>query len=138
MALEPAILSHTKTNVPLAANRVGWLTMGQGTAKPYVVLRVVSKNFVHAMGGNVSGLTQTRVQFSVFSDDYADVKGVVEEIKKAYRKYIEGDSTKKMGSAEWVQATLLENEIDFYEPDTGLHHTALDVIFWHVEVDAVI
>jgi len=40
-----------------------------------------------------------------------------------------------MGGQQWVQSTLLTNEIDMYEDDTNLYHTALDITFFHVEVD---
>jgi len=85
------------------------------------------------MGGD-SGLTKTKIQFSVFGDEYGAVKGVAEDLKKAYRNYTKGDGT-LMGGAHWVQATLLGNEIDLYEGDTNTYHTPLDITFWHKEVD---
>ncbi len=142
MALEPAILTYTKAEITAVSSRVYAITAPQGTARPYIVFSVISNVFSHAMGGD-SGLMQTRVQFSVYGDTYASVKGVVEDLKAAYRNYIQGAdlAASYMGADEdgegghWVQTTLLTNEIDFYEEDTGLYHTALDVFFWHREVD---
>jgi len=128
--LEPAILAYTKTQV---SQRTYAIKAPNGVAMPYIVFSVVSGNFVHSMGGD-SGLTETRVQFSVFGDEYGAVKGVAEDLKKAYRNYMEGGG-KLMGGAQWVQSTLLTNEIDMYEDGTNLFHTALDIIFFHVEVD---
>ena len=130
MALEPAILAYTKAQV---SQRTYAIKAPNGVAMPYIVFSVVSGNFVHSMGGD-SGLTETRVQFSVFGDEYGAVKGVAEDLKKAYRNYMEGGG-KLMGGAQWVQSTLLTNEIDMYEDGTNLFHTALDIIFFHVEVD---
>ena len=133
MALEPAILTHTKAQVTSVSNRVYGLHGPIGVAKPYIVFNVVSGGFIHSMGGD-SGLTETKIQFSVFGDEYANVKGVVEDLKKTYRNYIEGGGA-LMSGEQWVQSTLLGNEVDMYEDDTNLYHTALDITFWHVEVD---
>lgn len=140
MALIPALFTHTKENVPSVSNRVYGVIAPQGVTKPYIVFQVISNNFSHAMGGD-DGLTQTRVQFSVWGSGYGQVKGVAEEIKAAYRNYIEGDSGEKMGADEegagghWVQTALLEDETDVYEQDTGLYGVQLDIFFWHREED---
>lgn len=130
--LEPAILIYTKAQVALVSNRVYGVIAPQGATKPYIVFNVVSQNYSHAMGGD-DGLTETRVQFSTYGTTYASVKGVVEQLKAAYRNYIQGNSTIQMGNQQWVHTTLLANEIDLYEEDTGLYHTAVDIIFWHKE-----
>ena len=132
MALEKAILGYTKTQVPSVSDRVYALYAPQGTSKPYLVFTVVSNNFIHSLGED-SGLCETRVQFSVFGDGYAGVKGVVDELKAAYRNYVEGQKTTEMSNEHWVQVTLLNAEVDMYEEDTGLFHTSLDVVFWHME-----
>ena len=133
MALEPAILTYTKAQVLSVSNRVYGVKSPIGVANPYIVFTVVSGDFVHSMGGD-SGLSETIVQFSVFGDGYGVVKTVVEDLKRTYRNYIEGGGS-LMGSEQWVQSTLLTNEVDMYEDDTNLYHTALDITFWHVEVD---
>ena len=133
MALEVAIAAYTAAQVTAINNRIYALDAPVGVATPYVVFNVVSGGFVHSMGGD-SGLTETRVQFSVYDKNYATVKGVIEDLKKTYRNYAKGDGT-KMGNAQWVQATLLTNETDMYEDNTNLFHTALDIIFFHMEVD---
>jgi len=133
MSLEGAILTYTKAQVLSVSNRVYGVKAPIGVATPYIVFNVVSGGFVHSMGGD-SGLAETRVQFSVFGDGYGVVKTVVEDLKKTYRNYIEGGGA-LMGGAQWVQSTLLGNETDMYEDDTNLYHTALDITFWHVEVD---
>jgi len=136
MALEKAIYQHTKDEV---TPRTYAIRAPAGVEKPYIVFNVVSISSVHAMGGD-SGLTETRVQFSVYGDGYGEVKGVIENLKSAYRNYIEGNQETKMGADEegigghWVQSTLIANEVDMYENDTGLYHTLLDVFFWHMEV----
>ena len=139
MSLEIALFNKLK-DVNLVSNRVYAVKAPQGVTKPYIVFQVISNNFSHAMGGD-DGLAQTRVQFSVWGSGYGQVKGVAEELKAAYRNYIEGDSGEKMGMASdgtgghWVQTALLDDETDTYENDTGLYGTHLDIIFWHREVD---
>jgi len=128
--LEPGILEYTKTQV---SQRTYAIKAPNGVAMPYIVFFVVSNNFTHSMGGD-SGLSETKVQFSVFGDRYDQVKGNVEKIKKTFRNYIEGGGA-LMGGQHWVQSTLIDNEVDMYEDGTNLYHTALDVIFFHVEVD---
>ena len=133
MSLEGAISAYTKAQVLSVNNRVYAIKAPVGVANPYIVFSVISGNFIHSMGGD-SGLTETRVQFSVFGDEYGVVKTVVEDLKRTYRNYIESGGA-LMGSAQWVQSTLLTNEVDMYEDDTNLYHTVLDIMFWHVEVD---
>jgi len=130
VALETAILAYTKAQV---SQRTYAIKAPNGVAMPYIVFSVVSNNFIHVMGGD-SGLSETRVQFSVFGDRYDQVKGDVEKLKKTYRNYIEGGGA-LMGGTEWVQSTLLGNETDIYEDATDLFHTALDITFWHMEGD---
>lgn len=138
--LEPALFNFTKEEVPSVSDRVYAVFAPQTVTKPYIVFQVISNNFSHAMGGD-DGLARTRVQFSVWGTGYGQVKGVVEELKAAYRNYIEGDSDKKMGmdaqgdGGHWVQTALLEDETDVYEQDTGLYGVHLDIIFWHKEED---
>ena len=132
MALEPAVLGYTKTNVTGVSDRVYALKAPQGVTKPYIVFSIISSNFVHSMPDD-SGLTESRVQFDVFGDGYATVKGITESIKSTYRNYTQGVGTipNYMAGQEWVQATLLMNETDQYEDDTGVYHTAIDIMFWH-------
>ena len=134
MALEKAIFDYTKEQVESVGNRVYAVAAPQVVASPYIVFTVISNNFVNSIGGD-SGLCEARVQFSVWGAEYKEVKPVVEKLKAAYRKYVEGDSSEKMKKQQWVQATILNNETDSYEDETRLYHTALDVIFWHVEED---
>ena len=132
MALEPAVLGYTKSEVTGVSDRVYALKAPQGATKPYIVFRIVSSNFVHSMPDD-SGLTESRVQFDVFADGYAVVKGITESLKSTYRNYTQGTdvAAQHMSGEEWVQATLLANETDQYEDDTGVYHTAIDVMFWH-------
>ncbi len=128
----------TKTDKDYSVSRVYAIAAPQTVDKPYIVFTAISKNFSHSMGGD-DGLCRTRVQFSVWGNGYESVKGVVEELRSAYRNYIEGDSSEKMGMDEegdgghWVQTTLLDNEVDRYEDDTRLYNSVLDVLFWHRE-----
>jgi len=133
MALETAVVVYTKAQVTGVSNRVYALKAPQGATEPYITFRVISNNFIHSVTD--SGLAESRVQFDVFGATYASVKGIVVSLKTAYRNYVQGAnvSASYMGSSEWVQATLLENETDFYEDDTGKFHTSLDITFWHVE-----
>ena len=133
MALEPAILAYTKAQVTSVSNRVYALKAPQGVAEPYIVFFVVSNNFVHSVVD--SGLTETSVQFNVVGPDYAGVKAVIESLKSTYRNYIQGADVEAnyMGTKQWVQATLIENESDYYIEDIGKFNSTLDVIFWHKE-----
>lgn len=132
MALEPAILSYTKSQVTGVSNRVYAVKAPQDVSKPYIVFNVVSNNFVADFGQDY-GLNQTRVQFNVYGTGYASVKGIVESLKSTYRNYISGVESVKMANIQWVQATEPISEIDLYEDNIDLYHTALDVFFWHKE-----
>jgi len=135
MPLEAAILNYTKAQVTSVNNRVYGVVAPNGVGTPYIRFITMTPDFIHSMGDD-SGLAMSRIQFSVFGAGYGEVKGVIEDLKKAYRNYRESDPTIKMGGEHWVQATLLDSQgDDRYEDDTGLYHTPIDVLFWHVEVD---
>ncbi len=106
----------------------------QGTDTPYIVYQRISTVFVNSLGGD-SGLAQAVVQFSVYGYDYDGVKSAVSDLKAIFRDYIQGDSDEEMGDALWVQTSILGNERDFYEHDTKLYHSVLEVRFWYVEED---
>lgn len=134
MALEIALLAYTKAQVTVVSNRVYALKAPQGVTEPYIVFNVISKNFIHSMDTD-SGLTESVVRFSAVGATYKSAKETAEAIKTAYRNYVQGKDLfgSYMGSSEWVQATLLSGEADFYEVDTGRFYVDLDVIFWHKE-----
>jgi len=135
MSLEAAILAYTKAQVISVNNRVYGVRAPNGVGTPYIRFITMTPEFVHSMGDD-SGLVMSRIQFSVFGDEYGEVKGVIEDLKKAYRNYKESDPTVKMGGQHWVQATLLANQgDDRYEDATSLYHTPLDVFVWNMEVD---
>lgn len=134
MAIESAIFKYTKDNITLVDNRVHAVLAPKKSPTPYLVYNIVSNNFNHAMGGD-DGLCQTTIQFNVYGKEYEEVKEVIEQIKKTYRNYIQGDPTEKMSNESWVQATLLNNEMDMYEDETNLYHSVLGITFWHKEED---
>ncbi len=142
MALYPAILKHSKEHITLVANKVySRDEVPNKIAAPYLTFQKISSEFVHSMGGD-SGLTKTRIQFNCHGVSRETVEKIAGQVKATYRNYTQGSEEDKMGADEdgegghWVQTTMIAGEIDLgREEDKVIRVTAVDVFFWHREVD---
>lgn len=101
----------------------------QGTAFPALTCQKISGPRVASKDGP-AGLAHPRMQVSCWAKSYADAKAVAEQVRLA----LEGFSG-IMGGAGGIKVdiTLLENEVDFYEPETGIYHVPVDFLIWHRE-----
>jgi len=113
----------------LVSDRIYFVIAPQETEKPYMVVTKVDGPRSHSHEGS-SHLAHPRFQFSVFATKYSDAKNVIAALQTALDGYsgtMGGESGVKVGAA------LYEDENDFYETDTKLHHVAADYIIWHSE-----
>lgn len=132
MNIEEAIYSYLKDNAGLAAlvsDRIYPLTMPQNCTMPAVTYRKVSGPRIHTMGTD-PGLAYPRFQFSCWGSSYSSAKNVAKKVQAALQDY-KGQMGGALGVV--VQASIMENELDLYEPDTGLYHIPVDLVIWHEE-----
>ena len=72
-------------------------------------------------------LPHARFQFDCWAMEYSRAKDVAQQVKEALDVY-----SGPMG-AYTVEVTLIDDEIDTYEPETGYWHSIVDVIIWYEE-----
>lgn len=92
---------------------------------PAVTYAEISCPRVHTMGKD-PGLKYPRFQFTAWATTYAGAKAVAEQIRLAIQDY-----TTTTGTT--IQASILDNELDTYDPDTGHYGIPVDFIIWAAE-----
>ena len=133
MSIETEIFTRLTTFAGLSAliaTRAYPNVMPQGVTYPAVTYRRVSATRFPAMGAD-TGLVRARFQVDSWAVDYAGVRVVAEEVRKALQRW-----TNPTGTV--VQDTFVVNEIDLFEPsvdtdDAGLQHVATDFEIFYEE-----
>ncbi|HUT68657.1 MAG TPA: DUF3168 domain-containing protein [Dehalococcoidales bacterium] len=132
MLIEQALMTYLLAQsgiTDLVSTRIHFVKAHQDIDAPYLVLFKVSGPREHSHDGS-SELAHPRFQFSAFATKYSDAKAVIAAVQAALQGY-----SGIMGGAGgvYVNGCFYEDENDFYETDTNLHHVSADYIFWHEE-----
>jgi len=132
MLIEQALMTYllAQTGITdLVGDRIHFVIAPQDVAKPYLVVTKVDSPEVSSHDGP-SGLSHPRFQFSSFATTYSSAKTISAALKTALDGY-----SGTMGGAGGLTVKIpkREDENDFYETDSGLHHVASDYIIWHTE-----
>lgn len=111
----------------LIGNRIYWVELPQGAARPYLLLSVVSSQPGVAYQG-ATGLIMSRVQFDCWGLTFYSAK----DVARALEELLNG---KRLVTVTRVfEGFLLDTERDGHEdvetPDK-LFRTSLDFIIWH-------
>lgn len=120
---ERAIIARLKAHAGTAAlvsDRVYGAVAPQNVANPYITLFRVSTDRPSAMGADI-GIARARIQVNAWSNTYASAKSVSAQIRDALQRY-----TGTSGTVVVLDIFML-TEQDMYEPDTQIHHIAVDV-----------
>lgn len=72
-------------------------------------------------------MPQARFQFDCWAADFSRAKDVAAQVKAALDVY-----SGPMG-VYTVEVSLIDDEIDTYEPETGYWHSIIDAIIWYIE-----
>lgn len=115
--------------VALIATRAYSLVAPQNVTKPYVRFQRIDTPREYSHQG-YSGLAHPRFQFSVFAETPESAKAVVDQVRTALQGYV---GTMGGSGGVTVQAAMVVDERDNYEPDTKLYREDIDVILWHAE-----
>ena len=132
MLIEQALMTFLLAQTGITGyvgRRIYFNQAKQATAKPYLVIKKISGPREHSHDGSC-GLAHPRFQFSCFAKEYGDAKNAIAAIQTALDGY---SGTMGGDSGVTVGAAFYDDENDFYEEDTGLHHVAADYIIWHKE-----
>jgi hypothetical protein len=116
----------------LGHDRVYPLTLPQGVTLPAITYQVISEIPLRSHSTaqdhpapDLVPLGETRVQFSVYGQDYDEAEEVMAVLKTAISGFrgLWGDVD--------VQSALPDIGLDDYEPDTRLWRRLVDVMVWH-------
>lgn len=124
MTFITGLVTFLETNIPEVGSRVYPQVLPQNPVLPALTYHQVSGPAERSHSGN-SNLTKARYQISCWSKNYLEVKSIAVTITQALNGYKGGAGTKT------IQASFKANEIDDYEPDTGLRRAIVDVIITH-------
>lgn len=111
-------LNSIENNYPLQAPL--------GTKSPYLTYTKVSSNRKYTHNG-FSGLTENRIQIDCVDTSYLQAKRLAIDVINSLEEWVL-DSDK-------IQAVFKENEVDFFDVETGLFNITLDFIIIYREVD---
>lgn len=110
----------------IVGDRIYYVIAPQKTAAPYLIISGVAKAADHTHDGP-SGLREARVQMSAFGESYMDVSDLTQAVKDCLDGFI-GESEGVL-----IEKCLYINEVDMYEPGTGLQFKPSDYEIYYKE-----
>jgi len=113
----------------LIGERIYYVKAPQDVEVPYVMFFVVSSVREHDHDG-ASHLASARFQFSIFAQTYHEAKRITEQIQSVLQAF---SGTIGGVGGVYVSGSFHQNEVDFWEEDTGLYHVACDYSISHKE-----
>ena len=126
--IEPNMRTYLSLSTAVTSTQFYLKVATQSATFPYGVVFKVSpgKDYTH----DGDGLSVSRLQCSCFSTTYYGSKAMAAEVITAMEEWpTKTSSTTSTG----VQTVFLENEIDLFEDDKNVFHTALDFFVWHAQ-----
>lgn len=117
--IEEDLYSYLSTYAGLVAlvdTRIYPLVGPQKVTAPYCTYQKISPGRMYSHSG-FSGLSKPRMQVSCYGSTYAQVKAVAAQVIAAVEAW---------PGASNIQAAFVENELDMYDPETGLYHVPVD------------
>ena len=116
MHIEEALVNHIKAN---GISRIYPLVLPQKVTYPAVTYQKIAGEFEHSMGGD-SGFAYPDYQISCFAKTYKEAKDTATTIRICLRNLM------LMVDDIYIQALLIENEIDDYEYETEIYSVILE------------
>ena len=101
--------------------------MPQGFELPCVVFQRIAGPRLYSHDGP-SGLAHPRYQFSSYADSKAGANAVAAQVRDAL------SGVKDMSLGTPVCVSLLDMEMDLYDPEINKHRIIQDYRIWHLEV----
>ena len=125
--IRQALLTYLKSQPDVTAligSRIYILSASQTVGDPHVVYSRISATRSHAKAGP-SGLTESRVQFSIWSKWFREAWAVAEALRHAL------DGFSGIMNGVNIRAIRSDGEADFFESDTKLYQVASDFLIVH-------
>ena len=95
----------------------------QNVTEPYLVIQKISETATHSHGG-YSHQKEARVQFTAYSPSYINIRN----INKAIFDALDSFTGQLCTGGVTVQACLFDDEVDLYEPESGLNYSPADYL----------
>ena len=134
ISIEEGIFSRLSTYTSLAtliSTRVYPLKLPQTVTLPAITYQRISTPRELTHDQQAGGLAMPRFQFTCWGTTFSSVKGVVKELRNCLNGFSgtfgSGASTVSVGGV------LSANEIDSFDPESGLYWTAVDYFIHHQE-----
>ena len=129
MSIEDAVFNRLDGHAGLTAlvvSRIYPVQAPQNPTTPYVTYQRISTTRVSLIGTDTD-IARPRFQVSAWSDGRDEAVSVSAQIRSALQRYA------GTNSSIVILDSYMENEVDFYEPETGLYQVAIDFLIWHRE-----
>ncbi|MDD4986688.1 MAG: DUF3168 domain-containing protein [Dehalococcoidales bacterium] len=136
MLIEHALKTYLEDQAGLTAllgdSKLYYATAPQDVKSPYLVMTKISSVRTHSHDGD-SHLARTRMQFSICGEifgGYYDCKMIAQQLRAALQ-----GKTGLIGDAPGVEigSCLYDDEVDSYDPDTGLFQIFVDYVILHYD-----
>ena len=126
--IEPNMRTYLANSTAVTSTSFYLKVATQNATFPYGVVFKVSPGKDYTHSGD--GLSVSRMQCSCFSTTYYGAKSMATEVITAMEEWpTKTGSTTSTG----VQTVFLEGEMDLFEDDKNVFHTALDFFIWHTQ-----
>jgi len=125
--IEEAVYSALTGNATLTgliSTRIYPLVLPQEVALPAVTFFRVSNLHNHGMGGDID-LMETRLQVSILADSVSRMRTVTDAVRGVLSRW------KGTYGGVIVQDSLLDNEMDDFEPETSVYQCVQDYRIFH-------
>ena len=125
--IEEAVYSALTGNATLTgliSTRIYPLVLPQEVALPAVTFFRVSNLHNHGMGGDID-LMETRLQVSILADSVSRMRTVTDAVRGVLSRW------KGTYGGVIVQDSLLDNEMDDFEPETEVYQCIQDYRIFH-------
>lgn len=125
MFIEEALVSHLKTKL---SAKLYPLKLPQKVTYPAITYQKISGEWSHSMGGD-SGYANPYYQFVSYAKTYAEVKQTAKQLRQTMQ------NLSGVFNGVYIQAVLIENEIEDYEDETLLYSVLQEyMIFYKDEI----
>ena len=124
--IEPNMRTYLSLSTSVTSTQFFLKEAIQSATFPYGAVFKVSPGKDYTHSGD--GLSVSRLQCSCFSTTYYGAKTMAAEVITAMEEWpTKTGSTTSTG----VQTVFLGGEVDLFEDDKNVFHTALDFLVWH-------
>lgn len=133
MRIEAGLYSRLSGYAGLTAltdARIYPIRLPQPATFPAVTYQRVSRPRIQTMGTN-PGLVYPRFQIDCWAKTYDSANDVAAQVIAALENQL--NTTWGGDAGVTIQAAIVEDDMDFYEPEVDIYRVMIEVVIWHAE-----